>query len=284
MAAVAVLCTWLGAAGEDPIGSRAFAAQKAAVEAGVSGTAPVAGVTVWTLPELAVRSAWLHWPPRLPEYVEMLRDVLLDRNMGPGIGWFHPGESRYSWSSLAARFDRNGDNRIGRDEFDAEPAWFTRLDRNRDGAIRPADLTWDASSADAQRARSAARWFAPLDANSNGRLSPEEWETAFDRLAGDRAHLTEADLVRVLQGGRQMELAIQGRQANRLVRPPRHVMLKWLLRGQIGEVWEGPRVDRQAPDFDLPLHKSPAGGGPDRIRLSQFRGKKPVVLLFGSFT
>ena len=39
-----------------------------------------------------------------------------------------------------------------------------------------------------------------------------------------------------------------------------------------------PRLGQHAPDFELPS----VGGG--KIRLSSFRGKKPVVLIFGSFT
>lgn len=34
-----------------------------------------------------------------------------------------------------------------------------------------------------------------------------------------------------------------------------------------------------APDFDLPLH-----GTEEHVRLSSFRGERPVVLIFGSYT
>jgi hypothetical protein len=34
-----------------------------------------------------------------------------------------------------------------------------------------------------------------------------------------------------------------------------------------------------APDFDLPLHD-----GSGRVRLSEFRDRRPVVLIFGSYT
>lgn len=40
-----------------------------------------------------------------------------------------------------------------------------------------------------------------------------------------------------------------------------------------------PAVGDEAPDFDLPLCGSPA-----RVRLSSFRGKRPVALIFGSYT
>ena len=40
-----------------------------------------------------------------------------------------------------------------------------------------------------------------------------------------------------------------------------------------------PAVGDEAPDFDLPQL-----GGADRVRLSQFRGRRPVALIFGSHT
>jgi len=36
-----------------------------------------------------------------------------------------------------------------------------------------------------------------------------------------------------------------------------------------------------APDFTLPRH---ADGGRDRVTLSSYRGQRPVVLVFGSYT
>ena len=40
-----------------------------------------------------------------------------------------------------------------------------------------------------------------------------------------------------------------------------------------------PKVGDQAPDFEL----ADTGGG-TRVRLSDFKGRKPVALVFGSFT
>jgi peroxiredoxin len=42
---------------------------------------------------------------------------------------------------------------------------------------------------------------------------------------------------------------------------------------------EGPAINQQAPDFILRTQD-----GKRQVRLSDFRGKKPVVLVFGSFT
>ncbi len=57
-------------------------------------------------------------------------------------------------------------------------------------------------------------------------------------------------------------------------------LVKGLLEGEIGSFHEGPKVGRLAPDFSLPRHDDDA----KTITLSQYRGKKPVVLIFGSFT
>jgi hypothetical protein len=40
-----------------------------------------------------------------------------------------------------------------------------------------------------------------------------------------------------------------------------------------------PAVGVEAPDFDLPRL-----GGNERVRMSSFRGRKPVALIFGSYT
>jgi hypothetical protein len=61
--------------------------------------------------------------------------------------------------------------------------------------------------------------------------------------------------------------------------PPKDVLLWGLLTGEIGSGAEGPRLETDAPDFTL---KSP--DGKQAITLSAHRGKRPVVLIFGSFT
>ena len=61
--------------------------------------------------------------------------------------------------------------------------------------------------------------------------------------------------------------------------PPKEVLLLGLLTGEIGSGAEGPKLNAPAPDFTL---KSP--DGETTITLSAFKGKKPVALIFGSFT
>lgn len=61
--------------------------------------------------------------------------------------------------------------------------------------------------------------------------------------------------------------------------PSLAVLLKGLATGELGSPFEGPDVGELAPDFALHTHD-----GKKVIRLSQYRGHKPVVLIFGSFT
>ena len=66
-------------------------------------------------------------------------------------------------------------------------------------------------------------------------------------------------------------------------------MMELLLRGEMGSLTEGPELESEAPELDLPLValNEQAGGLEltDRfVKLADVRGQKPVVLIFGSFT
>ncbi len=66
-------------------------------------------------------------------------------------------------------------------------------------------------------------------------------------------------------------------------------MFQRLLNGELGTLQPGLELDQPAPDFNLPLLAHDAENGKlvlaDRlVKLSDYRGKRPVVLIFGSFT
>jgi thiol-disulfide isomerase/thioredoxin len=61
--------------------------------------------------------------------------------------------------------------------------------------------------------------------------------------------------------------------------PNQDVLLRGLLRGEVGSLNEGPKVDQAAPDFQLTTQD-----GGRTIRLSEQLGSKPIVLVFGNFT
>jgi thiol-disulfide isomerase/thioredoxin len=129
----------------------------------------------------------------------------------------------------------------------------TRCDANGDGWVTrrefpgPADL------------------FARLDRDENRLITPEDldWSdlpASFDEglaahQAGGRGGLTAAD------------------------EPPLGILLRSLFRGDLGSFREGPEVGQMAPDFELR-----SSAGQERVRLSEHRGKRPVVLIFGNMS
>lgn len=83
---------------------------------------------------------------RAPEFVQMLLALVRGDPFGTGVGWFHPGESRYGRDWLSARFDADRDGTITREEFTDVPRTFSLLDRDQDGALTARDFDWSRSS------------------------------------------------------------------------------------------------------------------------------------------
>jgi hypothetical protein len=211
------------------------------------------------------------------EIVQMLSAILHGSQMGPGEGWFHDGQSRYGWKWLAARYDRDHDGTITRQEFTGPKEFFDRLDRNHDGVLKSGDFDWSDRSLYAMQGMPARMWFSRVDTDSNGRISPEEWSALFSRMAQGKGYVTPDDL----------------REAFPITPPPRPAgspppakdgpspltLLRGLLSGELGSFQEGPGIGERAPDFLLWTQDDK-----QLIRLSEYRGVKPVVLIFGSFT
>jgi hypothetical protein len=179
------------------------------------------------------------------------------------------GHSRLGWTWLAARCDKDANAAVTREELHAERQFFECLDRTWDGAVMADDFDWSDHGSLARRKEITFALFKAMDRNSNGSLSGEEWQSAFAAAAGG-GPLHEAELSRLLhfpaaaKAERDRQSRAEGRLAAFEAEQPR---------GQT------PDVGALAPDFEL--------GTPDgarRIRLSSFRNKRPVVLIFGSFT
>jgi hypothetical protein len=190
-----------------------------------------------------------------------------------GFGWFGPAEARYTWDRLKAR-DKNKDGRVTRAEFGGPAELFDALDRDGDGAITADDLDWSDDSKYARQLGMAQQLLRRADADGNKKVSRAEWDKLFDELAKNKKELEAEDLRRLLfppsRGGPPPGMSGM---------PPKEVLLYGLLTGEIGSGAEGPKVNAPAPDFTL---KSP--DGKTTITLSGFRGKKPVAIIFGSFT
>ena len=232
--------------------------------------------------------------PRPSEFSEMLGSIVAHgMEMGPDSGWFHPGASRFGWDWLAGRHDLDGDGAISAAERaeSAKPELLARLDRDGDGSITPEDLDWSESSPWVQAREQAQARFSRLDTNSNGKLEPEEWDARFAEVADDRGYVSPEDFASLLDPVRRppAPAAPEPDAPRKFTLPPairstaeavaiRAMLLKGLVTGEIGAPTEGPRVGDLAPDFTLKT----VDGVP--VTLSDFRGHKPVVLIFGSFT
>jgi hypothetical protein len=217
---------------------------------------------------LAAASRW--------EIVEMVKALTSGSSMGPGDGWFHPGQSRYDWKWLAARHGIDPNGRIARKDFKGPAEWFDRLDRNRDGVLTAADLDGSDPMALFRQPGPLREWFALLDANRDGRITRAEWEAFFNKVAKGKDHFTPEDLKAVLPA--PVKPAARPAAKSRGMPSPL-LLLSRLATGELGSPLHGPRVDQLAPDFTLKTFD-----GKKEIRLSEYRGHKPVVLVFGSFT
>ena len=210
------------------------------------------------------------------EAVQMMSAVLAGSQMSSGEGWFHPGQSRYGWEWLISKYDANQDGVITQAEFEGPADSFERLDRDGDGDLKPDDFDWSDRSPFMRQQGTANQLFARIDRSSNGRISSEEWQKAFEKLAGKKAYLTREDLRAALfpPPPRPEIMAMMMREG-----PSQTTLLKGIFSGELGSMCEGPAIGKQAPDFELETED-----GKRKIRLADFRGQKPVVLIFGSFT
>jgi hypothetical protein len=205
----------------------------------------------------------------------MLWAVANGSDLGPGEGWFHPGRSRYGWEWLARRHGIRADGQIPRKRFKGPAEFFDRLDRDGDGVLTAADFDWSDRSAMLQRGRLADAVYYRMDTDSNGRITHAEWEAFFHKAAKGKNYLTPEDLRDALTTAP----AAKSSKKTPPSEPSPLLLVKGFLSGELGSIFEGPDINEMAPDFTLSTHDSKK-----KFRLAACRGKKPVVLVFGSFT
>ena len=207
------------------------------------------------------------------EFTRMLTLILeKGANMGPGDGWFKPSECRYSWKWLADRHGQKPDGRITVKDFKGPPEMFRRLDRDRDGVLTAADFDWSDRTSLNQQLGMAARWIR-MNSEDGRTITKAEWDAIFKKAAQGTDRLTVEDVRAILNPPSSPRP--QGPPPDM---PSRSTLLKGLFSAELGSPLEGPKLGDSAPDFTL----ADLDGKP--VSLSQFRDKKPVALIFGSFT
>jgi hypothetical protein len=215
----------------------------------------------------ALRESW----PNHPEWVDMLTAILQDEPMGPNFGWFRTAktQTRFDWGSTRKRFDRDGDGRIERREYSGDDADFARLDRSCDGVLTSLDFDFSASL---PAESLGSLLFAQLERNGNGKITPDELDALFRAWDRDgQGFLSLADVEEMFAPPPTAPPGSGG--------PSKATLVRGLFRQELGSLESGPKLGDLAPDFTLKTH--------DRqgvVRLSEHRGVKPVVLIFGSFT
>lgn len=228
----------------------------------------------------AVGPAWAAAPPapQPSEGLKMFLAIVSGKPPGPPAGWFGPAKSAYGWGWLAERYDKNRDGEITAKEFTDPKPFFTRLDRDGDGKLTRADLDFKPRASNDPRERMLDMVLSRADRDRDGRISPKEWQALFEQAAGEKGELTREDLRRLLLPPAQAKgPPSKGGPPSGM--PSRLTLLHGLFTGEIGSLHEGPSLGAPAPDFTLPTQD-----GKREVSLGEFRGKKPVVLIFGSFT
>lgn len=167
---------------------------------------------------------------------------------------------------LFQRLDKNNDGYLDRSEIPERlKDRLQNLDLDNDGKISRQELQKGAAKLGPPAAAPDAL-FRLLDADRDGKLSKEELQNAprllqkFDRNKDGMIDLEELRLAFPKgKGGRPGEVITPAAKGERLK--------------------DRLKVGDAAPDFTLPLVT-----GKGEVKLSSFQGKRPVVLIFASYT
>jgi len=229
------------------------------------------------------------------------------------------GNSGDVWKYLAEKYDKNKDGKITAAEYERDESKFKGYDRDGDGVITKNDLAGGGGRGRGGGRRRGGRRGAQTsivgpaiaatlannaDTDSNGKVTAIEWKKTLAALDADQNSIVDSDELNGIMcaalGRNTLSVRAIGRRARHLdTNEDGRVQLtelaamfatmdengdNVLTATEIGSirpvVRNQPKVGDVAPDFALPLVK-------DRktlVKLSSFKGKKPVALIFGSYT
>lgn len=209
----------------------------------------------------------------LPEAVLMLSTILEGGNMGLGGGWFRPASQSYDWSWLAATQKIEEDKSILDEDFQGDPLFFDRLDRNGDGELDAMDFDWSPANVYLQQQSVANSIYRKMDASQDGRINRDELMAFFDQVRAGSETVSIDQFRRAIRPDAKSSGYLPGDE------PSRERLLRGFFNGEVGSLQEGPRAGQEAPDFELSTQS-----GDKTIRLKDLVGEKPIVLVFGNFT
>lgn len=217
-----------------------------------------------------------------------------------------------AWDLIRDAHDKNKDGKVTKEEYTRGEERFQRLDRNRDGVVTGEDFQrgrrrgrgrerpgaggsppridrgrvigflMDVDRDGKVTREETGRWLKDRDENQDGVLTAEEIGGRRGRFVlrildtdGDgkvTAAEVEAAFKEADEDGDGSLDAPRRRRGRGEGRGPRG------RRGRRGDD-AAPKAGAPAPDFELPrLH------GQGSVKLSSFKGSKPVALIFGSYT
>jgi hypothetical protein len=203
-----------------------------------------------------------------------------------GGGWYRPSQTRYAWDWLKQRFDQDGDGAVSFKEFAGPREWFEALDKTGDGVLRADDFDWNGDTPLAKASSKAKPLFSQIDRDGNGQITHDEWKLWFDALSRGRGYIAQDDLLPLFmerkfggKGGTGGAKGNAGGGKKNASTGSRLPVLCSYIAGDVGSVSEGPAVNALAPTFTLSTVD-----GKSKLDFAEHKGKKPQVLIFGSFT
>jgi len=226
------------------------------------------------------------------------------------------------WDYLHAKYDANADGAIAAGEYDRGETQFERLDQNSDGVIDASDFESRSSGGGGGGNRGGmraqfmvARYFqhddemeqlalaelrealAAYDSSADGKINLAEFQAGLEARKDLEFSHESSGMQRMMGDLDPWETLIAGvdHAVDDALAIDEVIAFFQARDGNGDDVWmlgqrtrpassgerekSGPTVGTIAPDFSL---EPPTGG--KAVTLSSFAGKKPVALIFGSYT